>query len=93
MNDFEKIPYIVYESAQVKSERVIRRLIIALIMITTMLFVSNSLWIYAWLQYDYTGDSEIITVDGSDGIANYIGNDGDITNGTDYSTQAEQATD
>jgi hypothetical protein len=36
------------------------------------------------MQYDYTSDmttSEEINVDGKDGIANYIGNDGDIVNG------------
>ena len=88
MNEIEKIPYIVYESAQARSERTIKRLILVLIIVTAMLFASNMLWIHAWMQYDYSED--IVTVDGSEGVANYIGNDGDITNGTDYSTQETQ---
>jgi len=87
-NDIEKVPYIVYESAQTRLERIIKRLIIALIIVTSMMFITNIIWIHEWMQYDYTED--IVTVDGSEGVANYIGNDGDITNGTDYSTQEAQ---
>ena len=89
-NDFEKIPYVVYESAQTRLERIIKRLIIALIIVTSMLFISNIIWLHEWMQFDYVTEDEVITVDSSDGIANYIGNDGDITNGTDYSKAETQ---
>ena len=80
MNDFEKIPYIVYESAQTRSERIIKRLILILIVVTAMLFVSNIIWIYEWTQYDYESGEEV-TIDGGDGgNANYIGNNGEIRN-------------
>ena len=79
--DFEKIPYIVYESAQVRSERIIKRLILALIIVTAMLFTSNIVWMGLWTQYDYTSEEKIVTLSNKGGNANYIGNDGDIVNG------------
>lgn len=71
--------------------RIIKRLIIALVI---CVIVPNAGWLYAWMQYDYTGETydETVTVDSTNGVANYIGNDGDIINGTDYSPQgAEEA--
>ena len=82
MNDLEKIPFVVYESAQARSERTIKRLILALIIVTAMLFVSNIIWVYEWTQYDYVS-SQDIDIDGKDGIANYIGANGSIVNGED----------
>jgi hypothetical protein len=50
------------------------------------------------MQYDYSSDAtntttttetSTVTVDGKDGVANYIGNDGDISNGTDNSAESE----
>lgn len=85
MSDMEKIPYIVYEGSQARSERIIKRLIIALIIVTALLFVSNVVWLYAWTQYDYVGeDSDIILHSDGEGDASYIGNDGDIVNGDNY---------
>ena len=49
-------------------------------------------WLWAWSQYDYTSEDSTTTtetssivIDADDGIANYIGNDGDIVNGSDSS--------
>lgn len=67
-----------------RNERTIKRLIISLIIAVVLIFASNALWLYAWMQCDYTDteSTETVDVDGSgDGIANYIGNDGDINNG------------
>lgn len=80
--DVKAISYIVYEASQTRSERIIKRLIFALVIVTAMLFASNLLWLYGWTQYDYEG-TQTVTVDGKDGIANYIGNDGEIVNGED----------
>lgn len=82
MDDFEKIPYVVYESAQTRSERIIKKLIVALIIVTAMMFITNIVWIYEWTSYDYYDETgEEITLDGGiNGNANYIGNDGEITN-------------
>lgn len=81
----ETVPYIVHEGIMARHERMMRRLVIALLISVALIFASNAIWLYAWSQYDYTSSSSTNTVkiDGKDGIANYIGNDGDITNGDD----------
>ena len=70
-------------------ERTVKRQWIALIIAICMLFASNAAWLYAWCQYDYSSE-EIVTVDGKDGIANYIGNDGDIVNGENHGSETEE---
>lgn len=75
----EMVSYLVYESAQTRLDRIINRLTIALVVAIGLLFLSNALWLYAWIQYDYSG--EIVAVESRDGIANFIGNDGVISNG------------
>ena len=88
-DDVAMIPYIVYESAEAKAERTAKRLIIALIIAVVLFFASNALWLHAWMQYDYSdiGTEEMVTVDAGNGTANYIGQDGDITNGYDNSKE------
>lgn len=79
------VPYFVFEGTLIRYERIIKKLIVALIIAIALIFASNAVWLYAWMQYDYS-DSETKTVDvdgGLNGVANYIGNDGDIENGTD----------
>lgn len=86
--DEHNIPYIVYESEQARSERHIKRLIMALVISIMLIFVSNALWLYAWMQYDYVGEevtTHTVDVDAKDGTANYIGNNGDIVNGENKS--------
>lgn len=86
------VPYIVYEATQARNERTIRRLIIVVIVAIVLLFASNAIWLYAWMQYDYVATSEDYSIDLSTkggGDANYIGNDGDINNGKGQSTQDE----
>ena len=77
------VPYIVFEAAQARNERAIKHLVVALIVALVMIFVSNACWLWAWMQYDYTSEQSSVEVDASDGIANYIGGMGDITNGAD----------
>lgn len=80
------VPYIVYESAQARAERTVKRLIVALVLAVVLIFASNAAWLWAWMQYDYTGEmttTETVTVDGKDGIANYASNGGSVVNGTD----------
>lgn len=88
-NDVASVPYIVFESEQVRSERSNKRLLIALVISVVLIFVSNLLWLYAWSQYDYISEATTVAIEGDgDGNANYvgnntnyIGNDGDINNG------------
>lgn len=84
MDNENKVPYAAYEGLQVRHERTVKRLIIAIIIIAIMMFASNMAWLYAWQSYDYESEETAVIVDSKDGgNANYIGNDGDITNGKD----------
>ena len=83
------VPYVVHEATVARQERQIKRMWIALIVAVALIFASNAIWLYAWMQYDYS--SEEIIVDAEDnGNANYIGQDGNIYNGEDNGTQAQE---
>lgn len=82
-NSSASIPYFAHEGMMARNERTIKRLIISLIIAVVLIFASNALWLYSWMQYDYAGEEESVEVNGTDGVANYIGNDGDISNGED----------
>lgn len=83
----ETISIFAHEEAMARQERHIKRLVIALIAAIIAIVLINCAWIWAWVQYDYESEEvytqEEINVDAKDGIANYIGNDGDIVNGAD----------
>ena len=89
----EPVPYIVYESAMARNERSIKRLFVALLIAIILLVASNGFWLFAWTQYDYSSEERYVEVDASDGIANYVGENGVINNGQDYSTDANTDTD
>jgi hypothetical protein len=80
----EPVPYIVHESAQARNERTVKRLVIAIIVLALLWFATIGIGVYAWMQYDYSSEESVVDVDANDGVANYIGNDGDIVNGADY---------
>lgn len=82
-NEELTIPYVAHKEAMSAQERHIGRLIYAIIFIVVF-FVGAMLTeagIFVWFlnQYEYT--NEVVTVDSTDGVANYIGNNGDIHNG------------
>lgn len=83
LKDFE-------EKADKRHKRVIIALIISIILIFVSNAVSNAIWACVWYQYDYSSDEVVTktTVDGKNGIANYIGNNGDINNGKNSSSEA-----
>ena len=83
--DQQIIPYFAHEGMMVRMERTIKRLWIALIIVAAMMFASNAAWLYAWMQYDYVDMDRSIDINADNGTANYIGNNGDITNGTNPS--------
>lgn len=74
------VPYIAYESAMARNERHIKRLIISLIISIATLFAANIAWLLYLSQFKF--ESTEISSEGG-GNANYIGEDGDIYNGTD----------
>ena len=83
MNDYKDIPYIVFEGAMSQHERQLKRLIIALIISVILMFVSNAIWLYAWCQYDYSGEATVYSQDGK-GFNNInTGSQGDVVNGAD----------
>ena len=79
MDNKLEVPYIVYEGEQARHERTIKRLIIALVVAIALIFLSNAAWLLYISGFDVTDGS--ISVETQDGIANYIGQNGDITNG------------
>lgn len=87
------VPYIVYEGEQARMERHTKRLVIALVITILLMFASNALWLAAWMSYDYESTEEIKTVklDAKDGVANYIGNNGDILDGKHHSKNGNEA--
>lgn len=85
MEERMTVPYIVHESAMARNERHIRRLVIALIVAIVMIAITNITWLIVWNSYEYVGESTV-TVEG-EGNANYIGDDGDITNGENNSKE------
>ena len=76
----KSVSYIVLESEMARNERHVKRLIIALVISITLIFASNALWLYAWLQYDYSSTESTTTTytQDSDGI-NIIGDSNDVT--------------
>lgn len=78
------MPFIVHEAAMARAERHIKRLWIALIIAIIVIFATNGCWLLFINEYNF--ESYELSTDGG-GNANFIGNDGDIYNGTDKSTQ------
>lgn len=83
------VSYIVFEGQMARMERIIKRLVFALVTAVVLLFSSNAFWLYEWCQYDYV--SEEVSLDAGTGNASYIGNDGTIYNGE--GTSEEDVTD
>ena len=89
-NNDLNVPYIVYEGAQARQERTIKRLVIIIILVIMLLFASNALWLYEWTQYDYSTETIDVSSEG-DGNANYIGRDlnGEVHNGESKSDESQ----
>jgi hypothetical protein len=74
------VPYIVFEGQMNRYETTIKRLVTALIVAIALLFASNVAWLWFFSQFDISDTA--VTLDSQDeGTNNYVGNDGDITNG------------
>ena len=82
------VPYVVHESSMARAERQAKRLIAIIILLIILFVGSNIGWLIYESQFEDVITSEEIIVDAEEnGIANYIGNDGDIYNGKDYSKE------
>ena len=80
MDDKTQIPYIVYEAEMTRSERNFKRLWVVVIILISLLVTTNLCWLAYESQFE-TVESTEMTQENADGYNNYIGNDGDITNG------------
>ena len=78
----ESVPYIVHETAMARNERNVKRMVAAIITAIALLFATNAIWSWAWVQYDYSSEEITVEQGAQDGgNANFIGNDGDTVNG------------
>lgn len=85
------VPYIVHESAEARSERTIKRLVIALIVAVALMFASNAAWLWCWMQYDYYSEETVTTIDSEgNGFANYTGGNGGIIYGKSDGAQIDE---
>lgn len=84
-NKVADVPYIVHEADMARQERTIKRLWIALVIVSVLsLLLLTASWI-GFMAYEAQFEDIEITQDNANGYNNYIGNDGDIYNGeADY---------
>lgn len=72
--------YRIYETSMARMDRQLKRLWIAILVAVIATVATNIAWLIYISQYDF--ESYEVTAD-NDGVANYIGNDGDIHNGSE----------
>lgn len=94
MSDFKDmppVPFAAHESALARSERHNKRLWIVILVLIGALIGTNLGWIVYESQFEDVVTTEEIIVDAEEnGIANYIGQDGNIYNGEDNSKENNQ---
>lgn len=76
----DNVPYIVYSDTVANYQWVIKKLIIALVLVVVLMFVSNIAWLWVWQSYDYASEETVVESDG-DSIANYTGGNGGVVYG------------
>lgn len=82
-NDNIVMSRIAFERMQSKDERNDKWRNLTIIILIVLLVMTNAMWLWAWNQYDYVDEYSEIEMDtGEGGDNNYIGNNGDINNGT-----------
>lgn len=91
-NDNIIMSRIAFERMQAKDERNDKWRNIIIVLLIVLLVLTNGMWLWTWNQYDYVEDyTSVEADDGSN--ANFIGGDGDITNGSkNNQTETEQDT-
>lgn len=72
--------YRIYETSMARMDRQLKRLWIAILVAVIATVATNIAWLIYISQYDF--ESYEVTAD-NDGVANYIGSDGDIYNGSE----------
>ena len=77
--EHKDVPYEVHREIIDMLDAHNRRLTYTIVFLIVVIFMIVATGIWFLNQYEYTTETE--TVDSSDGIANYLGGDGSITNG------------
>lgn len=77
--DNNNVPYIVYEGAQAKNERTVKRLVIALVIAIALIFASNIAWLHFMSQYEYSGTETTTTYTQDGEGTNIIGDSNEVT--------------
>ena len=94
MSDFKDmppVPFAAHESALARSERHNKRLWIVILVLIVALIGTNLAWIVYENSFEDIVSTEEIIVDAEEnGIANYIGQDGNIYNGEDNNKENNQ---
>ena len=75
--EYPPVPFVVHENMRAQMDLTIRRLIRVLVLLIILLVGSNM----AWLLYEEQFDTVRAQQENERGVNNFIGNDGDITNG------------
>lgn len=73
-------------------DKINMRLTVALILTIILLFASNAIWVYTYIQFDYADETttETVTLDtGKGGNANYANHGGSVVNGEGNSNYEE----
>lgn len=73
------VPYDVFSEAVGKYDGVVRRLVIVVCVVVALLFITNSLWLYAWASGELGRSSVSVVNDG--GSTSVVGGDGGIGDG------------
>ena len=90
-NNNNSIPQYFYEDTCARFERSHKRMFIALVVAVALLFASNMLWLWAWTQYEYVGETTTYTQDG-EGV-NIIGDDNGVNYPAERTNPDDQAED
>ena len=75
----KQVSYLEFESSQARMERINRRSWILCIILIVALLGTNGAWLYYESQFM---DTVTVTQDTPNGNNNYVGHNGNITNGT-----------
>ncbi len=94
-NDNIIMSRIAFERMQAKDERNDFWRNLTIIFLIILLVATNAMWLIAWNQYDYVDEEYAFDMNADDGSnANYIGNNGDIYNGSiDNNSETNQIED
>lgn len=80
-NDMISMSRLAFERMQAKDERNDKWRNITIIILIILLVITNGMWLIAWNQYYVETETLDVELDADEGNANYIGEDGDISNG------------